>query len=250
MLLLEPQPVIQCLANNNFVVEPTALPKFQRILIICENTRVSSKIVPILSDHFQFKITYSIKDVVCRNCRTEYATMTRGLFEPLESGSRRFLILPLSPPAEWDHWDKVEEGPNQQAVYAPLMNPRISYGNAWEMQDSSQVRKFHGEPHQSTRSRTHVTFENIDNGVPAIILDLQRRARNHRLRDERSQRRQCLLLIHSSGYLSTAYRPHGWFFFLMSISSHHTTVVMARTRSQKVFFAFSKGCELTKGTEG
>lgn len=173
-LLLEPQPVIQCLANNNFVVELIALPKFQRILIICENTRVSSKVASILSDHFPFSITYSIKDVALAvTAGPEYANNDKDFLElPLESGSRRFLISPpLSPPAEWDHWDKIEEGPNQQTVYAPHELSHL----LWERlgnRDSNTVRKFHGEAAPINLDlEPMLLFENIDNGVPAIILD-------------------------------------------------------------------------------
>lgn len=171
-VLLEPQEVIKCLANHGFVVELISLPKFQRLLVVCENTRVSSKVMSLLQENFDFKVTYSMKDLpLAVVYGPEFASNEKDYLElPLESESRRFLISPpLSPPAEWDHWDKVEEGPNQQAVYSPHELSHL----LWErLGSTSNVRKMHGGAAPIDLDiEPMMLFENIDNGVPAIILD-------------------------------------------------------------------------------
>lgn len=181
-LLQDPTPLLEFLSANDHLLELVALPKFQRILLICESTGVATKINDLLkSSKWGFRITYSIKD--------NHLTITDHpeclpqedkivyLELPSEVGSKRFLISPpLSPPAEWDHWDKVEDGPNNKAVYSPQELSHL----LWERLggfDSSDIRKYHGDEEDVDEeevvimSESEVLFKDIDNGVPAIVLD-------------------------------------------------------------------------------
>lgn len=166
--------MLECIAKHNHIVELIALPRFQRLLVICENTRVSAQIAALLQQDFGFGVSYSIRDVpLAVTAGPQYAENDKDYLElPLEDGSRRFLISPpLSPPAEWDHWDKVEEGPNQQAVHSPQELSHL----LWERlgsTSSNQVRRLHGQSAPVDLDiEPMLLFENIDNGVPAIILD-------------------------------------------------------------------------------
>ncbi|KAK7687376.1 hypothetical protein QCA50_009241 [Cerrena zonata] len=87
---------------------------------------------------------------------------------PLELGSRRFLISPpLSPPAEWDHWDKVEEGPSDKTFPTDELTNLL-----WErLEDNDYTHHSKDNLVVDLNMKPEVLFEDIDNGVPAIVLD-------------------------------------------------------------------------------
>lgn len=171
--LESPQALASFLASDHQVMELVALPKFQRILVICETVDLSTHVLHSLKlsdDWHHLKITYSIKNNAMSIPQYDDIESHVDYLElPLEVGSKRFLISPpLSPPAEWDHWDKVEEGPNSKAVYSPQDLSHL----LWERLggfESDQVRKY--ETEETKQLKPEVLFEDIDNGVPAIVLD-------------------------------------------------------------------------------
>lgn len=229
-LLGNPQPLVDYISlENNYLVELVSLPRFGRIIIICETSQISTEIAMLLKSSPEWnhiRISYSIKDnkfsivnqpdmfLAAGNQSQEVEVSWKDLVHveylelPLESDSRRFLISPpLSPHSEWDHWDKAEEGPNEKTMYSPQELSHL----LWERLggfDSSIVRKYkdeegemeidniseneirteNGENTEDDKSSTdtiplsygeeydlssqpEILFQNIDNGVPAIVLD-------------------------------------------------------------------------------
>lgn len=181
-LLQNPTPLLEYLSTNGYIMELVALPKFQRILLICESSVVAQAINESLkSSQWNFKVTYSIKDnhLAITDHPELLPTEDTILYLelPSEDGSKRFLISPpLSPPPEWDHWDKVEDGPHSKSVYSPQELSHL----LWERLggfDSSDFRKYQGEDdpvegeETVVASEPEVLFKDIDNGVPAIVLD-------------------------------------------------------------------------------
>ncbi|ODV68380.1 hypothetical protein HYPBUDRAFT_151876 [Hyphopichia burtonii NRRL Y-1933] len=196
-IIQDPTPLLKDLAVDNSLLELISLPKFNRILIICESSQLAIHIRHMLkssSNWNYLRITYSIRDnqmSITSNPHYLIQQDSKQYLElPLELGSRRFLISPpLSPPAEWDHWDKVEEGPSNKTFPTDELTNLL-----WERLggfDSSQVRKYQDYSDNESLSSedndyTHhakdnlvvdlnmkpeVLFEDIDNGVPAIVLD-------------------------------------------------------------------------------
>ncbi|KAK6458313.1 uncharacterized protein RJT20DRAFT_30772 [Scheffersomyces xylosifermentans] len=217
-LLNDPQPLVNFIAHeNNYLSELVSLPRFGRILIICDSSDVSTEIAHLLKSSPQWStisISYSIKDnkfsimknpdlLVSNhrdgqlnsdievNWKSNNDDLVEYLELPSESGSRRFLISPpLSPHAEWDQWDREEEGPNQKTLFSPQELSHL----LWERLggfDSSIVRKYRDEQEEEDYEIAHenleespsiqgeidlndqpqILFQNIDNGVPAIVLD-------------------------------------------------------------------------------
>ncbi|ABN66659.2 predicted protein [Scheffersomyces stipitis CBS 6054] len=211
-LLGNPQPLVDYISSeNNYLVELVSLPRFGRIIIICETSQISTEIAMLLKSSPEWnhiRISYSIKDnkfsivnqpdmfLAAGNQSQEDSVHVEYLELPSESDSRRFLISPpLSPHSEWDHWDKAEEGPNEKTMYSPQELSHL----LWERLggfDSSIVRKYkdeegemeidniseneirteNGENTEDDKkydlsSQPEILFQNIDNGVPAIVLD-------------------------------------------------------------------------------
>lgn len=187
--LENPRDLAKFLSEDQNKLEMVALQKFERIVIICPDSRTSSTVRDKLQNSDKWKtckICYSIRD-------NEFVDFgSQGYFNddvssnylelPLESGTRRFLISPpLSPEPEWDHYDREEEGPNKNSVYSPQELSHL----LWERLggfDSSSVRKYNGlsKPQdeqpllpeiRDMELEPTVLFEDIDNGIPAIMLD-------------------------------------------------------------------------------
>lgn len=205
-LLNNPSNLLEYISqHNNNLIELIVLIKFSRILIICESSSIATDILNLLkSSPFNIRISYSLRD---NKFNLNQSDLTINHLDqdmqylelPSEAGSRRFLISPpLSPPAEWDHWDKVEEGPNQKTLYSPEELSHL----LWERLggfDSEFVRRFQGDegidqggdlitnngnngiskrkvklPSTAIniKREPELLFQDIkENGVPAIILD-------------------------------------------------------------------------------
>lgn len=183
----EPTPLLHYLSQSKREIELIALPKFHRILLVCSSREDSKSTFEDLANlstqdsdlYGNLSISYSIKDNdllknannITSNIPVEYLEL------PLEHESRRFLISPpLSPPAEWDHWHKTEDGPNKQSIPSPQELSHL----LWERLggfDSDHVRKYSLEQSESpdiihnVANQPEILFQNIDNGVPAIVLD-------------------------------------------------------------------------------
>lgn len=182
-LLNRPQPLMGFLARDKAPAELVALPKFGRLLLVCESAAAAVNVRALLkaSEWSYLRISYSLHDNHMTTLDESQLVMeeVEYLELPLDVGSRRFLISPpLSPPAEWSHWDKVEEGPNKESVHAPEELSHL----LWERLGgfgSSNVRKYHGESDDEDddddgidlQAAPEVLFEDINNGVPAIVLD-------------------------------------------------------------------------------
>lgn len=65
-------------------------------------------------------------------------------------------------PHDWDHWDKLEEGPNEKAIYSPEDLSSL----LWERLGGNMVRKYQDD---SNQVREEVLYN--EEGVPAIVLD-------------------------------------------------------------------------------
>lgn len=174
-LLKDPQSLLQFLADNQKNCELISLNRFGRILLICEDSLIAQDILNLLKHSEEFadiKITYSIQDNDIGQ-RYEVQETVDYLELPSEDGSRRFLISPpLSPPAEWDHWDKSEEGPNKQTVYDPDELSHLLWERLGGV-DSHEVRKYDkkNERKRNLKIEPQVLFEDVTNGVPVIVLD-------------------------------------------------------------------------------
>lgn len=204
-VLADPSDLITFLAHDNdFIIELVSLPKFGRILIICESEIVAKQVFGLLRQSNTWsllKISYSIRDnnfsIMENNYLNQEGKNTlqentiQGLnFDrtapsqylelPMEDGSRRFLISPpLSPPPEWDHWERVEEGPNKKSVFSPQELSHLLWERLGGL-TSNTVRKYQDEEISQDNEETNevdilnqpeILFQDIDNGVPAIILD-------------------------------------------------------------------------------
>lgn len=173
-LLEDPSDLMRYLAKYNLNCELISLSRFGRILLICDTAEISQEIYKLLKQASEWKhlyITFSIQD---NELTLGFEVEHRMDYLPLpsEDGSKRFLISPpLSPPPEWDHWDKVEERPHTQ----PISNPDELSHLLWERLggiDSSQFQKLTAkEPKRDLNIEPQVLFEDVDNGVPVIVLD-------------------------------------------------------------------------------
>lgn len=194
--LTDPSHLLSYISNhNNNLVELILLTNLSRILIICESNTIATEIAHLLLQSpwsHSIKISYSLRDNKF-NLNQSDLTINQQVNQdmqylelPCEAGSRRFLISPpLSPPPEWDHWDKVEEGPNQKTFYSPEELSHL----LWERLggfDGQFVRKYQGETANgdseskrriptdaiNIKREPELLFQDIEqSGVPAIILD-------------------------------------------------------------------------------
>lgn len=173
--------IVDLLASRNYNVELVALPKFERYIVICPSATVATHVRDFLKDSLppHTIISFSIKDnalgilhddLWCLQDTTTYLEL------PLQEGSRRFLISPpLSPHSEWEDFGKEEEGPNKKAVYSAEELSHLLWDRFGGF-DSSHVRKFYADEDEDDQSidisdKPHILFEDISNGVPAIVLD-------------------------------------------------------------------------------
>jgi hypothetical protein len=181
--------------RHEYCIELTSLPKFGRIILVCESSTAATEVMGLLRRSPKWNgidVSYSIRDnefgktsmkSISINIE-ELATlldiednrMIDYLQLPLDAESKRFLISPpLSPPPGWDHWEKVEEGPHNGSMIQDIS--RL----LWEKlggNDSSIVRRFQNESiepedegHVDLSIKPEVLFEGLDDGVPAIIID-------------------------------------------------------------------------------
>lgn len=188
-ILQDPSPLVAFLSLNKYIIELVSLTKFDRILIVCEFAKVAEEVRQAFKQSKQWghlQITYSIKDNRFSILSSPNSDLLPTSDEdakdylelPLEDGSRRFLISPpLSPPSDWDHWGKVEEGPNAKSVSSPQDLSHLLWERLGGFQ-SSDVRKYQEEEDPEDQNEVmdinkqpEILFEDIDNGVPAIVLD-------------------------------------------------------------------------------
>ena len=122
-LLSNPEPIISLLGDQPYMIELIVLMKFKRILLYCQTSKIATKTKTFLLNQWEtttiggggggggnsISISYSLKD---------NKSGPQFLEIPKELEMKRFLISPPgSPHAEWDNWDKVEEGPNEQNIH-------------------------------------------------------------------------------------------------------------------------------------
>lgn len=221
-VLNEPQEFIKFLSQDHkYCIQLISLIKFGRIILVCESKDIAIEVKNRINKSSQwchFKISFSIRDndyvtshptlcpnqdhdeiediVNSLNLTSDDATIDY-LELPLDLGSRRFLISPpRSPPPDWDHWDRVEEGPNEKPIYSSEDISHLLWQKLGGM-DSSIVRKYqhedengHGHAHVHVHDQVdeessiqkddeevdikikpEVLFEGLQEGVPAIIID-------------------------------------------------------------------------------
>ena len=162
-----PKPLVDYLCKENNPCEFIVLPKLRRILVICNDSIVAEHVYKRLMESDEWghlKLSYSMKDNnIFQGVSVEENVDYLEL--PTEEGSRRFLISPpLSPPPEWDHWDKVEEHPHTQ----PMTNPNELSHLLWERLggfDSSTVKKYHQDEERDLNIEPQVLFEDVNNSV-------------------------------------------------------------------------------------
>lgn len=186
-LQLDPDVVAQLLASRNFCVELVYLPKFLRYIIICASPLVAAMVREFLGPALGSRahVSYSIRDnhlkLLEEDLWAVQTDKTDYLELPSEEGSRRFLILPpLSPQSEWNDYHKEEEGPNAKSIYSPEKLSHLLWDRLGGF-DSGVVRRFQLEEDDENSddedgaidisSEPQILFENIDNGVPAIVVD-------------------------------------------------------------------------------
>ncbi|RCK57630.1 Calcipressin-like protein [Candida viswanathii] len=153
----DPQPLIKYLTQQQqHMMELTVLANFKRFLIRCDSPDIATEIKCTLenSPRFNaFNITYSLKD---NHGGPVYLEI------PKELEKKRFLISPPgSPHAEWDSWDKVEEGPNELNIHDYL----------WEK--LGKLSDDEGEGEDEERGDVDMDKENggAKKEVPTIVLD-------------------------------------------------------------------------------
>ncbi|KAF3992523.1 hypothetical protein FT663_01388 [Candidozyma haemuli var. vulneris] len=182
----DPNVLVNLLAAQGLQVELISLPKFERYIIICGTSALAIYVRDYLSSNLgkSIGISFSLKDNHSRLLEDENWTLraqdTQFLELPSEEGSRRFLISPpLSPQSEWDDYHKVEDGPNEKAIYSPEELSHLLWDRFGGF-DSFHVKKYQDDDDESDdneenlldiRQQPEVLFENIDNGVPAIVVD-------------------------------------------------------------------------------
>lgn len=194
-LLKFPDRLADLLASRNFNVEVVFLPKFARYIIITASPAVAETVREFLAEKLSkdVHISFSMKnnplpllDDGLWVLQPRDSDMKNYLELPLEDGSRRFLILPpLSPHSEWNDYAKVEEGPNTKSVYSPQELSHLLWDRFGGF-DSSQVRRFDNDSDSESdidadaalelayvdiSEQPEVLFEDIHNGVPAIVVD-------------------------------------------------------------------------------
>lgn len=189
----DPNVLVELLAAEGLKVELISLPKFERYIIICGTPALAIYVRDYLASKLEkgVSFSFSIKDNHLQLLEDESWTLkaddTQFLELPLEEGSKRFLILPpLSPQNEWDDYDKVEDGPNEKAIYSPEELSHLLWDRFGGF-ESSHVRRYQEDESDEEevelldiKQQPEVLFENIDNGVPAIVVDSVRNQKSRR----------------------------------------------------------------------
>lgn len=172
-LLQSPHELIEFISGTHDLVQLIVLPKFGRFILICESSRVAQSMKDLLAHDPKWKalrISYSIKDNRFELNKRDLLDATAGedysqmnyLELPHDLNLKRFLISPPMSPHDWDHWDKLEEGPNEKAIYSPEDLSSL----LWERLGGNMVRKYQDD---SNQVREEVLYN--EEGVPAIVLD-------------------------------------------------------------------------------
>ncbi|OVF07800.1 putative lipase A [Clavispora lusitaniae] len=181
------------LATRNFNVELVHLPKFRRYILVCTSSTIAKEIKEFLDKELAGSalVSFSIKDNPSTILSDESWCLQSDPIDylelPSEDGTRRFLISPpLSPHSEWNDYHKSEEGPNTKSVYSPEELSHLLWDRLGGF-DSGHVRKYHMENSEEDEPKEghgdnedecfdindghDVLFRNIDNNVPAIVVD-------------------------------------------------------------------------------
>ncbi|KAI5962923.1 RCN1 [Candida pseudojiufengensis] len=186
--LIDPHPLIDFISDLQYLVELIVLSKLSRIVIICETSTVAKILKEkITSWNNSIKVSFTIRDNKFDLKKQELDKATANfnneinyLELPHDLDSKRFLISPpMSPQSEWNDYNKTEEGPNEIAIYSPEELSNL----LWERLggfESELVRKFQNDEEPKINQdvkfinykiEPELLFQDVDNGVPAIILD-------------------------------------------------------------------------------
>ncbi|EEQ40521.1 Calcipressin family protein [Clavispora lusitaniae] len=192
-LISSPGVLAHLLATRNFNVELVHLPKFRRYILVCTSSTIAKEIKEFLDKELAGSalVSFSIKDNPSTILNDESWCLQSDPIDylelPSEDGTRRFLISPpLSPHSEWNDYHKSEEGPNTKSVYSPEELSHLLWDRLGGF-DSGHVRKYHMENSEEDEPKEghgdnedecfdindghDVLFRNIDNNVPAIVVD-------------------------------------------------------------------------------
>ncbi|KAG5419630.1 RCN1 [Candida metapsilosis] len=170
-LLSDPRELIDLISGTHDLAQLIVLPKFGRFILICESSRVAQSMKTLLANEWpSLRVSYSIKDNRFELNKQDLLDAAVGedysqksyLELPHDLNSKRFLISPPMSPHDWDHWDKLEEGPNEKAIYSPEDLSSL----LWERLGGNMVRKYQDD---SEQVREEVLYR--EEGVPAIVLD-------------------------------------------------------------------------------
>lgn len=170
-LLLDPRELIDLISGTHDLAQLIVLPKFGRFILICESSRVAQSMKTLLANEWpSLRVSYSIKDNRFELNKQDLLDAAVGedysqksyLELPHDLNLKRFLISPPMSPHDWDHWDKLEEGPNEKAIYSPEDLSSL----LWERLGGNMVRKYQDD---SEQVREEVLYR--EEGVPAIVLD-------------------------------------------------------------------------------
>lgn len=178
----DPAALAQRLADRGLNVELVALRKFDRCIVICPSSAVAQCVYECVAA-LGAAASYSIRDNRLAVLEGSWVTKeTKYLELPPEEESRRFLISPpLLPHLEWDDYGKSEEGPNMVPVFSAHDLSHLLWKRFGGF-DSTEVCKYVDESVVDI-SEPSVLFQDIDNGVPAIVVDVvdERRENRHEL---------------------------------------------------------------------
>ncbi|KAG7191494.1 uncharacterized protein KQ657_003089 [Scheffersomyces spartinae] len=180
-LIRDPQPLVDFLLLYPYTIKATSLFRFQRIILQCHSVEDAEKVFLLLLENFpQFTFTYSRID----NNHDEVDSLPL----PDNSETRRFLISPpVSPPPEWDHWDKVEERPHSKPIHAPeelehllwmklgdqhehKEHKQSDLSSPTQSSNSPSMRKIFDLDHGHLKPHTRVLYEG-NGDLPMILLD-------------------------------------------------------------------------------
>lgn len=172
-LIKDPQPLVDFLLLYPYTIRATSLFRFHRIILHCQCVEDAEKVFVLLLENFpHFTFTYSRID----NQFDEIESLPL----PDDSQMRRFLISPpVSPPPEWDHWDKVEEQPHSKPIYSPEDLESLLWMKLGALHDNDNDSEQHLSPADNSvrkvfddtqKLETHVLYKH-NNDVPVILLD-------------------------------------------------------------------------------
>lgn len=181
----DPAPLALFLAQSEIELELVSLPKFGRIILLCKNSQdasiIGTKLAQLTSwcskqgNEAKIVVSFSLQNNHWHHDTTAEKEV-EYLELPLENESRRFLISPpLSPPPEWDHWHRTEEGPNRKTIPSPHELSHLLWERLGGFQGEEAVPYTEDEKEEkkavNIAHEPEILFENVDNGVPVILLD-------------------------------------------------------------------------------